>query len=150
MSGDLCKTRPIFLPGSDYPTATNHRLAAIASWPAWVRLHRSFKPRTQWHVSQPECQNKAPGNQCDEYPEQRTREGGNPTGTTNHRPSLDKNVTKDDNLGLGGAFGVFLGQRVVPTGCKIPDGGEFLVIPLPPVLGIPTQTGICNFPLPIP
>jgi hypothetical protein len=148
ISGDLCKTRPIFLPGSDFPTATNHRLAAIASWPAWVRLHRSFKPRSNWYRSQTECQDVPVGNQCDEYPEQRTYEGGNPAGTTKHRPSLDKDVSQTDNEGLGGLFGVFLGRRTPTlTGCKIPDGGEFLVIPLPPALGIPTQTRVCNFPI---
>ncbi len=89
MSGDLCKTRAIFLPGSDYPAATNHRIAAIASWPAWVRLHRRMGPRSRWHESQPECQDKAQGEDCDEFPENRTYEGGNP-GTTKHRPSLQK------------------------------------------------------------
>jgi hypothetical protein len=64
--------------------------------------------------------------------------------------SVRRGPTDIDNTGLGNRFGVFLGKRVVPSGCKIPDGGEFLVVPLPPVLGIPTQTGICNFPLPIP
>jgi hypothetical protein len=148
ISGDPCKTRPIFLPGSDYPTATNHRIAAIASWPAWARLHRRFGPRTDWYQSQPECQNVPAGSQCDEFPENRTYEGGNP-GTTKHRPSLSRTVSETDNGGLGRKFGLFLGKRMPsPTGCKIPDGGEFLVVPLPPALGIPTQTSVCNFPIP--
>jgi hypothetical protein len=147
ISGDPCKTRPIFLPGSDFPTATNHRIAAIASWPAWVRLHRRFGERTNWYKSQPECQNIPAGNECDEFPENRTYEGGNP-GATKHRPSLSRTVSDTDNGGLGRKFGVFLGRQTpAPTGCKIPDGGEFLVIPLPPALGIPTQTSVCNFPL---
>jgi hypothetical protein len=148
ISGNACRTRPIFIPGSDYPTATDHRIDAIASWPAWVRLHRRFGPRTGWWASQPECQNVLAGNQCDEFPENRTIEGGDP-GTTKHRPSLDRDVTYHDNHDLGSKWGAFLGKRTpVPTGCKIPDGGEFLVVPLPVSFGIPTQTGICNFPIP--
>jgi hypothetical protein len=144
LSFDLCKTLPIFVPGTDYPTATAHRVRAIASWPAWAVLHRSFKPRTRWQESQTECQDKATGYHCDEFPEQATLEGGNPAGTAKRRPSLDKTVTEGDNTGLGGKLSAFLGQRAVPTGCKVPNGGKFLVIPLP----VPTQTAICNFPLP--
>lgn len=144
LSFDLCKTLPIFVPGTDYPTATAHRVRALASWPAWALLHRSFKARTEWQASQTECQDKAPGYQCDEFPEQATLEGGNPAGTAKRRPSLDKTVTVGDNTGLGGKLGAFLGRRAVPSGCKVSDGGKFLVIPLP----VPTQTEICNFPVP--
>jgi hypothetical protein len=49
-------------------------------------------------------------------------------------------MNRHDNRGLGSKFGKFI------KNCHIPDGGSFLVIPLPPVLGVPTQDKICNFP----
>jgi hypothetical protein len=44
----------------------------------------------------------------------------------------------NDNQGEGRARGRFL------DGCGIPNGGAFLVIPLPPALGIPAQEHVCN------
>jgi hypothetical protein len=37
ISGDPCKTLPIFMPGANHAAATNHRITAIASYLPWVR-----------------------------------------------------------------------------------------------------------------
>ena len=63
-------------PGSDYPEATNHRIEAIASWLPWVSLTRRIGPRDRWYESQPTCVQKPAGTDCDEYPYNRTFEGG--------------------------------------------------------------------------
>ena len=136
LSLKLCETRPIFMPGADYPEATDHRIDAIAGWPAWVQLTRKTGPRDPWYRGQSTCVNKPAGTDCDEYPYNRTYEGGNP-GATKRPPSL-RPVAPLDNQGEGSAWGRFLAS------CNVPDGGTFLVIPLPPALGIPTQEHVCN------
>ncbi|MET0604091.1 MAG: hypothetical protein ABW167_19060 [Baekduia sp.] len=136
ISGDPCKNLPIFMPGSNHAEATNHRIAAIASYPPWVRLTRRIGPRDLWYRSQPECTGNGGGLDCDEFPENRTYQGGS-RGAQIHRPSIAV-INAGDNRALGGALSTFL------IGCGLADGQAFLVVPLPPALGIPTQSGICN------
>ncbi len=136
ISSDDCKNLPIFMPGSDYVGATNHRIQALASHPAWVKLTRRIGPTDPWYKSQVECLGLPSYLDCDEFPENRTYQGGS-RGAAVHRPSLEP-VNWIDNQQLGGRFGNFL------VGCGIKDGEAFLEVPLPPILGIPTQTSICN------
>jgi hypothetical protein len=136
LSGSLCKGRPIFMPGSDFVGATNHRIQALAGHPAWVSLTRRMGPTDPWYKSQIECVGLPTHLDCDEFPENRTYQGGS-RGAAVHRPSLEP-VNWIDNQQLGGRFGNFV------VGCGIQDGEAFLEVPLPPVLGIPTQTSICN------
>jgi hypothetical protein len=136
LSSDECKNLPIFMPGSDYVGATNHRIQALASHPAWVKLTRRVGPTDPWYKSQVECVGLPSYLDCDEFPENRTYQGGS-RGAAVHRPSLEP-VNWIDNQQLGGRFGNFL------VGCGIKDGEAFLEVPLPPILGIPTQTSICN------
>ena len=135
-SSDDCKNLPIFMPGSNHAAATNHRITAIASYPPWVRLTRRIGPRDLWYRSQPECTGNGGGLDCDEFPENRTYQGGS-RGAQIHRPSITV-IDESDNRGLGGALSAFM------TGCGLADGQAFLVVPLPPALGIPTQSSVCN------
>jgi hypothetical protein len=136
LSGNDCKTLPIFMPGANHAEATNHRISAIASYAPWVRLTRRIGPRDLWYRSQPECTGNGGGLDCDEFPENRTYQGGS-RGAQIHRPSIAV-INAGDNQGLGGSLGQFM------TNCGLADGQAFLVVPLPPALGIPTQSSICN------
>ena len=123
ISAGACKTFPIFMPGANHAAATNHRIAAIASYPRWVRLTRRVGPRDLWYRSQPECTGNGGGLDCDEFPENRTYQGGS-RGAQIHRPSIAV-IDESDNRGLGGALSAFM------TGCGLADGQAFLVVPLP-------------------
>jgi hypothetical protein len=124
ISSDDCKNLPIFMPGSDVVGATNHRIQALASHPAWVKLTRRVGPTDPWYRSQVECVGLSSYLDCDEFPENRTYQGGS-RGAAVHRPSLEP-VNWIDNQQLGGRFGNFL------VTCGIKDGEAFLEVPLPP------------------
>jgi hypothetical protein len=136
ISGGKCKMLPIFMPGADHVGATNHRIAALASYPPWALLTRRQGPRDQWYRSQIECLSLPNILDCDEFPENSTYQGGR-IGAAVHRPSLEP-VNWIDNQALGSALSAFY------RNCGVTDGRAFLVIPLPPVLDTPTQTSICN------
>jgi hypothetical protein len=145
MSSDLCKTRAIFVPGSDFPQPTQHRIDALdpdGGYPPWVVLkRRASGVRDNWYRTQPECIGSTTAWQCDEFPENSTYEGGNPNkpGNLKHPPSLRK-LDGPQNRDLGGRLINFYNR------CQIPDAGQFLVVPLAPSLGIPTQWTICKAP----
>jgi hypothetical protein len=141
----ICDRLSIYFPGSDLPETTEHRFDAIfgtsqePGWPAWSVLTRRTPPRTNWYRSQPYCQaanNPQPGiDSCDEYPYDLTYQGGT-YGAAVHMPSL-RWVNAGQNSTEGSKWGSFL------TKCKIVDSQPFMVVPLRPVLGIPTITDAC-------
>ena len=136
-SGSLCHSTPIFVPGATHAAATDFRIHALTEVnPLWVRLARRMGKRDSWYLSQPECAGRTVLMNCDEFPENRTYQGGNPY-SVKPRPYLGL-VNAPDNQGLGGALGNFF------TTCGITDGEDYLVIPIPPVLSIPTMSNICN------
>jgi hypothetical protein len=147
MSGkDDCGRLPIFASGNDVPEATVHDLKALAFSfrrlppnAQWVRLnyrHQDLTPGDRyWMNAEDECQGRVPGvTACDEYPFWSTMQGG-PESIP--RPHL-KLIDFIDNRDQGLRYGNFI-QR-----CHMNTGDPFLGIPLPPALGIPTQTKICN------
>jgi hypothetical protein len=133
-----CAGQPVFVSGADVPTATEHDLRALAHWPAWVGLN--YRPAAEtpgaraWYLSQPECASLASGEGCDEYPFWASMQGG-PFAVK--RPHLEP-IDADDNTNQGGLYGNFV------TICHMNTGDAFLGVPLPPELGIPTQTRVCN------
>ncbi|HTU78600.1 MAG TPA: hypothetical protein VMF09_07560 [Solirubrobacteraceae bacterium] len=141
-----CENLPIFLSGSDVPTATLHDLKALASHPQWVRLNYSSKKEKEkeegfdreWYEGQPGCEGAKPeGKSCDEYPFFTTQQGG-PSAA--QKPSLEW-ISAVDNREQGLRYGNFV------TACKMAERSStsyaFLAIPLPPSLGIPTMR-LCN------
>jgi hypothetical protein len=137
---DLCKHRPIFLSGSDVPSATLHDLKAIATKPSWVALNyensaaKEERVERNWYTGLGGCSGAVPeGKSCDEYPFFATQQGGPPAASLEY-------ITASDNSGQGSKYGAFI------TSCKMAERGpdyEFLAIPLPPSLEIPT-TRLCN------
>jgi hypothetical protein len=133
-----CLGQPIFVSGSDVPSATDHDIQALAHWPAWIGLN--YRPASDtpgsrtWYLAEPECATLLGGEACDEYPFWASMQGG-PYAVK--RPHL-KPIDADDNSRQGGLYGNFV------TICHMNTGDAFLGVPLAPELGIPTQTRICN------
>jgi beta-lactam-binding protein with PASTA domain len=140
-----CEIEPIFVPGSDVPSATEHDIKAIISYPFWVQLnYESRKAKKEkgesreWYVGRGGCSGVAPeGEACDEYPYFASEQGG--PGKL-EEPSLEY-IDGDDNTLEGGFYGGFI------RSCKMAERSatdyRFLVVPMRPSLGIPT-TSLCN------
>ncbi len=132
-----CSSKPIFLSGqADVPEATDHDIEALAQYPAWVELN--FKsggngPRG-WNDSDPICQAKLTGQNCDEYPFLSTQQGG---GTARPRPSL-KVIDGLQNSLQGTRLGQFYNV------CAIQDGDAFLAVPVPPSAPSVPTLAMCN------
>jgi hypothetical protein len=129
---------PIFVSGADVPSATNHDLEALGVWPSWLSLN--YRPAADapgprdWYAGQGNCSSPAAGQSCDEYPFFATEQGG---GDATPTPSL-KLIDSGDNSLQGLRYGNFL------TNCRMASGDSFLAVPVPPSVGIPTQTKLCN------
>jgi len=139
-----CKRLPIFASGSDVPSATLHDLSALTHRnPAWVQLN--YVPSTGklgdgWQTRQAECQPPEGGKQCHEFPFFATQQGGPPPeGAV--RPLLGL-IDAFDNQSQGGKYG-----RTFIKGCSVQPDDPFLVVPLHPSLGVPTQA-LCNDQMP--
>jgi diaminopimelate epimerase len=136
-----CENLPIFLSGSDVPTATRHDLKALASHPQWVRLNYESGTAKEEHGSTREwykglggCAGEKPeGDSCDEYPFFASQQGGPSASPT---PSLEY-IVATDNSEQGSKYSGFR------SACKLSEGAPFLAVPMPPSLGIPT-TRLCN------
>jgi hypothetical protein len=132
-----CENLPIFLSGSDVPTATLHDLKALASHPQWVRLNYESGAgkeergiSREWYKGLGGCAGAAPeGNSCDEYPFYASQQGG-------PGASLEW-IVASDNTGQGAKYAGFL------SACKLSEDAPFLAVPIPPSAGIPT-TRLCN------
>lgn len=114
-----CETQNIFFPGSDIMAAAQHKAAAIAANPAWVRLTRGNPAGVSdgWYASEPACADRSPSMQCDEFPYFSTNEGG--------PGSSLRLVPQPDNSREGGLLNGFYRAPQ----CKITAGMPFLVIP---------------------
>jgi hypothetical protein len=142
---DNCEKLPIFLSGSDVPSATDHDLTALAGYPQWVKLNYESAAvkeergeKRNWYVGLGGCSGRDPtGTHCDEYPFYASKQGG--PGAL-RMPSLEY-VNKTDNEKQGGRYGNFV------SSCKMAERSiteyAFLSIPLPPALEIPTIY-LCN------
>jgi hypothetical protein len=140
-----CETLPIFLSGSDVPSATEHDLKALSSYPGWVKLNyesgaakEEKGEKRNWYESLGGCAGAPPTEQqCDEYPFFATQQGG-PSKTP--LANLEY-VNGEENEAQGGKYGNFV------SACKMAERGStgyaFLAVPLPPSLKIPT-TRLCN------
>jgi hypothetical protein len=130
-TANQCKTRPIFLPGSDVLEASQHDRDAIdghgtqggrALSPRPVEL--TWIPEEQrqgrsYYDGAPECDGNTREIHCDEYPYNSTGEGG--SGESSLRL-----VPRAANTGEGSKLAVFYGA------CRLNGGGaeaKFLVVP---------------------
>ncbi len=131
-----CKGTPIFMSGQiDVAAATNHDIEALAQYPAWVALNRKYPANdNSWKNSDPICQAKLPGQNCDEYPFASTQQGG---GAAVPRPSL-KAIDGPQNQLQGSKLGSFY------SGCSIQVGDPFLAVPVPPSMPLTATVPICN------
>lgn len=133
---DRCRTTPIFLSGRDVPTATDHDLEALMVNPGWVALNYENKTRVRWYATDPRCVSANMDNHCDEYPFQRTAQGG-PTATP---PVSLKVINGLDNTTQGGQYGWFINACAVDSR----PAKDFLAVPIPPsFVGVPTFH-VCN------
>lgn len=155
-----CSELPVFFSGSDVAEATEHDLEAIAGengvspHPEWVKLNYEYgagKERYQnrdWYKSVSPCDVRTTpaGQQCDEYPFWASEQGG--AADLVPPPHL-RFIDRTDNGYQGSRFGNFVtscGLRSGPppeSGGNARGGDVFLMIPVPPDLGIPT-TWLCN------
>lgn len=145
-----CASLPIFVSGSDVAEATQHDLDAIADDPAWALLNYEAggtKANRDWYKTQPDCEvDHDPSQQCDEFPFFATEQGGPLAVPT---PSL-RYINGTDNVTQGGQYGGFVTSCGLTTGTPQESGNAiggspFIMIPLPPSLGIPS-TRLCNSP----
>jgi hypothetical protein len=136
---NACTTLPIFLSGrSDVPTATDHDIAALQSYPGWVALNYEkgvTKPGRAWFRGSSACANPGANQSCDEYPFFATQQGGS---NANPQPSL-LNIDASQNSLQGSLYGGFVKACNLATGTPAPDptvanstgGSPFLALPLP-------------------
>ncbi len=152
---DDCANLPIFISGSDVEEATNHDLEAISGLngatphPQWAKLNyeaSGAKSGTRnWYRSVAPCDRLGrTEQQCDEYPFWATEQGG-PLAPV--QPHL-KYISRSDNTYQGSRYGSFVtvcGLRTgtPQSGANATGGTTFLMIPIPPSLGIPTGW-LCN------
>jgi hypothetical protein len=142
-----CESLPIFVSGSDVPSATEHDLKALAAYPKWIKLNYESKAAKKakgekegWYVGEEGCPLESPpeGKSCDEYPFFASRQGG-PGAEV--KPSLEY-IKASDNSEQGGKYGNFV------SSCKMAERTSteyaFLAVPLKPSLGVPTITNLCN------
>ena len=141
---DECQSKPIFASGADVPESTAHDISALLSVnPAWVSLEYepSGNKSTSWKTAPCASLPGAPtspgsGLACDEYPFLASTSGG---GTAAPTPDL-KWISTGDNSLQGSRYSSFLANCSMYS--KIDK--SFLGIPIPPALGIPTQTRLCG------
>lgn len=143
-----CRTRPIFLSGSDVASATTHDIEALTGNAAWAQLNYergATKPGQGWYSSLYPCVTPAPsGMSCDEYPFFASEQGG---GASTPLPSL-KYIDSAENSRQGGKYGNFVVACHLATGTPGPSGlstggDAFLAIPISPSLNIETFR-LCN------
>jgi hypothetical protein len=142
---DLCKSKRVFLPGSDVLKAAQHKMDAISGAGTqngqtvaagkvlltFVPPGDSRRPSPQWYESMPECQGNSILMHCDEYPYRSTMDGGR------DRAAL-KLVNAPDNRNEGTLLQSFYQK------CTFVSDDQFLVIPLEgrtdsPASGLNTQ-----------
>jgi hypothetical protein len=140
-----CEIEPIFAPGSDIPSATEHDLKAINSYAPWAQLNYESGAAKEekgekrgWYKGRGDCEGeRPPGKSCDEYPYYATAQGG-PGKLV--EPSLEY-INAMDNRLEGSYYSGFV------SSCKMAERGAtgyaFLVTPIPPSAGVPT-TSLCN------
>ena len=88
-----------------------------------------------WKDSDPICQAKLSGQNCDEFPFASTQQGG---GSAVPRPSL---------MAIDGGQNQLEGSKLGTTfygGCAIQGGDPFLIIPVPPTMPLTATVPICN------
>jgi hypothetical protein len=140
VAGSECEKLPMFMSGSDVPTATEHDLKALAIHPPWVKLNYEKRSEVEeespekWYKGKGGCASTKPeGDSCDEYPFFATVQGGE---SASPEASLEWINAKDNSV-QGGKYGNFV------TACGLSTGNAFVAIPLAPVLKVPT-TRLCN------
>jgi Deoxyribonuclease NucA/NucB len=138
-----CETLPIFISGSDVATATEHDLKALVTHPEWAMLNYESKTAKEekgidryWYIGEPGCEMTKPpeGESCDEYPLFSTRQGG-------PGASLEY-INAADNGRQGGKYGNFV--TICKMAERVSTDYRFLALPIPPVLGVPTISNLCN------
>jgi hypothetical protein len=155
-----CSELPVFFSGSDVAEATDHDTEAIAGLngvtphPEWAKLNYEYgrgKEAYQsrgWYTRVSPCDIRDPpeGQQCDEYPFWASEQGGDPALVP---PPHLRFIDRTDNGYQGSRFGSFVTSCGLRSGPPPEGGGNarggdvFLMIPVPPDLGIPT-TWLCN------
>jgi hypothetical protein len=136
---------PIYLIGREWPQAADHTIQALESYPPWVLLTYTDRVRRDWYIRYSEtgkptgkCKGKylqpnPAATACDEWPWQRTEQGGE-TPSTGHLPHL-KIINARENSLSGGRWDGFLVACAVKVAKAAPTptngAGRFLVIPMP-------------------
>jgi len=136
-----CIDRPIFAPGSDVATATQHDAEALAGNPEWFLLHYQSevenasvgKTRPLYSLETNCSAGRVIGvTECDEYPWFATAESST--------SSSFRQIPKEDNWREGNLYQGFVYVCGLASGTMGSEDREFLVIPLvgpsaPPTLG---------------
>jgi hypothetical protein len=159
-SGQPCGDLPIFFPGSNplghtAPT-TQHDWDAITGasgvdhWsPAWIQLNYVSAPdratsglSRSWKDSDPICQAKTSGQDCDEYPFFASAQSG-PASFAGPPGASLRALSSSDNHSQGGYYSLFIQRCALVSGGADKDtaaenGSPFLVIPLPSAAAPPT------------
>jgi hypothetical protein len=151
-AANLCASLPVFVTGSTTPQATQHDLEAIAEWPLWSKLGyeepqaKATRTPRRWYSNDPACAGASSDESldCDEFPFFSTEQGG-PEAT--RRPDL-RVIDAGDNRSQGASLSAFYTACAMQTGTPRSQGNSvggdpFLLIPVPPDLGVPT-IGLCN------
>ncbi|MFP5363054.1 MAG: hypothetical protein ACLGI5_10025 [Thermoleophilia bacterium] len=136
---------PIYVIGREWPQAADHTIEAQESYAPWVLLTYTPRTRTKWYVKYPEtgktsgsCEGRylqpnPAATACDEWPWQKTEEGGE-TPSTGRLPHL-KIINALQNSASGNRWDGFLNKCEVKIAKAAPTptngAGRFLVIPLP-------------------
>jgi hypothetical protein len=134
-----CTQMRLFVSGGNVMNATKHDLNAIGGRPDWGQLNYDGIAKSRnWIYGDPRCDGLTGGStgmDCDEYPFNKTEQGGQA-----NQPSLLP-VPLSENRSQGGSFGNGPCSLQGPAG---PDahGTPFLVVPIP-VVGVPTRW-LCN------
>lgn len=122
-AGHPCTGMPIYLPGSDIASATQHRIDAILASPEWVQLHyllgeeREKTLDREWYRGLAPCLLPVPGGKsCDEYPNYATDEAG---------PGASLLYIDAQHNSLEGAM-----YSGFVTSCGLKSHDPFLVVPL--------------------
>ena len=158
--GDCGKEKlPIFVSGASrngvsIAEATKHDLRALGRFPAWFKLNYekgTTKTNRRWYSGDPDCAGSGAGtgNDCDEFPFFSTEQGGQFGALrTGRMPDLEPVASLDNQTQGRGALAAFYSACAMRTGAPQADGNAvggdaFLVLPLPPDLGIPAMP-LCN------
>ncbi len=132
---------PIYVIGREWPEAADHTVRGLAYHSPWVRLTYNNVSRTSWYYSYPETDGGAAScrgtgttsmsTACDEWPWQKTEQGGPSAFPTPHL----KIINFGQNSASGNRYGRFVtdcqlaARKALPT--PLNGGGNFLVIPFP-------------------